>query len=427
MEGEIQVNELLKKDIFIRIISMVFAITLWLFVLSDINPYNTVYISVPIQILNENSIQEKGLEIKNKAYQKEITVAVEGRTDLIQSVDSSYFEAFADLSKATNIGSNDVAIEFIKLKDSINVKNYNPVSIKLEIEKVEEKTFTISVKPEGVLKDKFSVIWSSVAPEAIAIRGMESMVKSIGSAVVSIDVTGLDKNLTVKKDCRINDIYGNEMTELSGRYIVDVNIGVAKEVPVVPVIQGKVSSDYIEKERLVYPNSVLITGTVDVLNGISEIRTNAVNIEGYTGNLDVKVPLSIPEGVTLYNSSNEAKVNVIVDQLATREFNISKSEIKLVNDNPSQDYIVEIITSNVSVKVRGTRDEVEKLEQSKLTPSISLNYLAEGINKLPLNIVLTDYVKLVEDIFVEVKVSKIEIITPSPSPSPTVSPTPNGQ
>ena len=415
-------NKLLKNDLVIRIISILFAIILWFFVLSDTNPYSTVYISVPIRFLNENTIQEKGLEIKNKNYQREIIVSVEGRTAMVNSIDSSYFDAVVDFSEVKEAGIVDVGVKFTKLKDNVNVKSYNPVSIKLELERIEEKTFEIQVRTEGIPKEKYYIIGGSTVPNTITIRGIESMISSIASTVVTVDVNGLDQNLVVKKDCKLYDINGNEITELSGRYIVDVKVDVAKEVAVVPVIQGMVSSGYVEKERFVYPQSIMIKGAPEILTGINEIRTVPVSIEGYTSNLDVKVPLNLPEGVELYNFANEVRINISVEQLATREFNISRGEINLVNENSGQHYKVEIITPSVNVKVRGGREEVERVEQSKLMPTVYLNYVTEGTHKLPLNIVLPNNVKLVEDIFVEVKVTKVEVETlpPSPSPSPSL-------
>lgn len=422
MEGENKVNKLLKNDLVIRIISILFAISLWFFVLSDTNPYSTAYISVPIKFINENTIQEKGLEIKNKNYQKEIIVAVEGRNEKVNSIDSSYFEAVVDFSEVKEAGAVDVGVKFAKLKENINVKSYNPISIRLDLEKIEEKTFEIQVRTEGIPKEKYYIIGGSAFPNSITIRGMESMISSIASAVVAVDVNGLDKNLVMKKDCKLYDINGNEITELSGRYIVDVKVDVAKEVAVVPVIQGMVSSGYVEKERIVYPQSIMIKGAPEILTGINEIRTAPVNIEGYTKDLDVKVPLNLPEGVELYNFSNEVRVNISVEQLATREFNISRGEINLINDNSGQNYKVEIMTPSVNVKVRGGREEVERVEQSKFMPTVYLNYVTEGTHKLPLNITLPNNVKLVEDIFVEVRVTKVEVETPTPSPSPSPAP-----
>ncbi|MDD5602899.1 MAG: CdaR family protein [Eubacteriales bacterium] len=406
-------KDFFKRDIVVKVISILFAVIFWLYVLSNVNPYDVAYISVPIRFLNEAAIAENSLEIINKNYQKEITVAVEGRADIINTIDSSYFEATADFAGITESGRTEIKIDFKSLKDNVNVKNYNPVAINLEIDSIEERMVSIGVRAEGSMKEKYTVVGSSVTPDIISVRGLQSMIRSIDQAYVSVDVTGLDKDITLKKDCKFFNSAGEEIVSLSGKYIMDVSITVAKEVPVVPVVQGRISSGFVEKERLIYPQTILITGAADVLSGIAEIRTYPVNVDGATGNVEQRVGLNIPEGVTLYNSSAEAGVSVIVDQLATREFILSSSEITLEYPGDVTQYKIEIITQTVSLVIRGMREEIESVEQSKLTPTAYVNYITEGKHRLPLDISLPGDVKMTEDVFIEIIISKTDESTPT--------------
>ena len=57
MEGEAQMNELMKKDISIKAVSIFLAVLFWLYVLNVDNPYQLKRIPVQVKIENESSLQ----------------------------------------------------------------------------------------------------------------------------------------------------------------------------------------------------------------------------------------------------------------------------------------------------------------------------------------------------------------------------------
>jgi YbbR domain-containing protein len=99
MEGEIQVSELLRKDITIRIISILFAVVLWFFVLDSDNPIGTVVISVPLKVVNEDTLSDRGILLKNKDFTKTVEVFVKGRKDKIKNLTANDFEAVSIFPK----------------------------------------------------------------------------------------------------------------------------------------------------------------------------------------------------------------------------------------------------------------------------------------------------------------------------------------
>jgi len=52
-------NELLKKDLTLKIISVFFAIFLWFIVLDSSNPVTWVELNVPLKVENESSLKKR--------------------------------------------------------------------------------------------------------------------------------------------------------------------------------------------------------------------------------------------------------------------------------------------------------------------------------------------------------------------------------
>ena len=62
-------SELLKKDFIVKVLSVIFAIFLWYFVLDSTNPIEGTDINVSLSIQNEDILKEKGIVIKTAISQ----------------------------------------------------------------------------------------------------------------------------------------------------------------------------------------------------------------------------------------------------------------------------------------------------------------------------------------------------------------------
>jgi len=83
MEGEGQMNELLKKDLTLKIISVFFAIFLWFIVLDSSNPVTWVELNVPLKVENESSLKEKGIMLKNENFPRNVSVSLKEEKALL--------------------------------------------------------------------------------------------------------------------------------------------------------------------------------------------------------------------------------------------------------------------------------------------------------------------------------------------------------
>lgn len=419
MEGEVQVNELIKKDITMKIISIIFAVILWFVALGNVNPITTMNISVPLKVLNSNMLAEKGIGIKGNNIPSDITITISGRRKQIRDVSSKDFEASIDLADINEVGVKEIPITLKKNKDGIRVKNTDKLVLRLEFEKISSKFFNVEVKTEGNIKEGYIIIGKSASPDVIALSGLESTINSVASIVVFVDITNLDRDLIVRKDCKVLDSNGEDISEFSGKYNVDVSLQVAKQVPVLPLLNNSSSDGSIVKASSVNPNKVYITGSFDLISQINELYTQAIDISNINDTTTLTVPIVLPEGVSLYNSPQEAQVSVTVEKAGTREITIDRSIISIKSNNNTSGYKIEITTPSVVAKLKGMVSVLNQIDPQSLAPVIDVTNMTEGTHTVPLNLTLPDGVSLVEDSFADVKITKVEDVNTGTAPAET--------
>jgi len=408
-------RELFKKDIFIKIASVLFAILLWLTVLNKSNPFITsTPIRVRIEYRNESTLAEKGLVLMNRdSLRSYVEIFVRGRQEDISRINEGDFTVIADFSKVNS--ENDTILELEEVvHDLKNVYVYdmNPKYVNIEIEKIKKKSFPVELVSNITLKENYRIIKESVEPQIIEIEDVGSKIDAIGSVRVLVDIKDMDKNTVMKKECVIYNKEGKEIPSLSKKYSVDVSIEVAKEVPIVVPVTGRPAPDYVEGTIKITPEKALITGPADRLAKIGELKTETVDIQNISKNLSVSKPIILPSGISLIDTPEEVTVNVTIEQLVRKNFTFSKDEISLLNAETNntegeEPLIYEIITDSVIITVKGRQSDFQSLSKDVFKPSVDVAGLGEGTHKLPLKFFLPSAFSRVNNVEVEVKISKV--------------------
>lgn len=408
MEGEIKVNELFKKDLKIKIISVLAAVLFWLYVynVSD-NPFqNKTFANIPLKIENEASLDEKGLEIKNK-YKTSIDITIRGRQDALDKVRDSDFEVSVDLSKINSTSDKFVEITgpFCSQKD-VTIVSFNPGKIDIVVTKIKGNTFPIEITPNVTLKQGYKIIKITPSTETVTLEGEEALIDSVDTVKGNLDLKDVDRDVSKRIYLKVYNKDNKEIASLSKNLSVEVKVEVAKEIPVSLVVTGTPDANYVESMRSVSPDKVRITGPPEVLAGISEISTKPVSIDNINKDLNTTGVLILPDGVKLADQPKEVTVNIAVEQLILKDFLIGKDKISIKNISEGSSLTYEIKTESINIQLKGRASVLNSLDTGDISPSVDISGLTEGIHRIPLNINLPSQVKLMDEAHVEVKVSK---------------------
>ena len=410
MEGEGQVNELFNKPTTIKIVSVFIAILFWLYVINTSNPFiPRTFTNVQLKIENEDFINDNGYIIKNK-YKTTIDITIRGRQEVIDKVRESDFEAALDLSQIKSVDDKTLEIKgpFCSI-EGIKIESFSPKVIDIQLARTKNNTFPVKLLSNITLKPGFKLIKITVNPDTIPILGEEALVNSVDSIRASLEIKDIDRDVTKKVDCKVFNKDGKEIAALSRNLNAEVKIEVAKEVPVSLVIKGKPAVDFVEVLQTTVPDKVQITGAPEVLAKISDLKTEVIDIENISQNYTATVPIKLPDGVKTVNAVKDITVNIAVDQLVLKDLTVSKNDVKFINEKSDGTLKYEIKTDNIPIQLKARTSDMTNLTGVNILPAVDLSGLEEGTHKIPLNITLPLSVKLMQDVVVEIKVSKVVI------------------
>ncbi len=404
-------KDLLKKDLNIKIISVLAALLLWLYVYNNAdNPFrNKTFSNIPLKIENLASLDEKSLEVRND-YKKSIDITIRGRQSAIEKVRDSDFEAILDFSRVKS--ANDTFIEIIGpycTQKDVTIESYGPGKIDISVVKIKGNTFPIEITPNVTLKSGYKILRITPAFESVTLDDEEAIIDSVDKIKGNLDIKDLDRDVTKRVDLKVYNKDNKEIPSLSKNLNVDVKVEVAKEVPVNIVITGTPNEDYVEIFRSVTPDKVLITGAPDVLAAISSLGTEPISIDKIKQDVNTTGVLKLPDGVKLADQTKEVTVNVGVEQLVLKDFTIDKGAVNIRNIADDATLVYEIKSESIGMQLKGRSSVLNALDTGSFQPSVDASGLAEGTHKLPLNITLPPQVKLMGEVLVEVKVSKAPV------------------
>lgn len=407
-------NDLFKKDITIKIISVALAIIFWLYVSNIANPFTTkTFYNIPVIIENENYLSESGYRVINE-LRYSVDVTIRGRQEAVDKIRTSDFETTLDYSQIRSVNDKKMVItEPVCMQKGVTIISYSPVAIDIQLARNKSGTFPVELKQNVTMKPGFVLLETTVSPENVPIFNEESLIDSVSSIVANLDIKDLDRDTTKQIQCKAYNKAGKEIESLSNGLIVNVKLTVAKEVPVSLVTRGRLAADYIETLRVIDPIKALITGSVEVLEGITGIKTDQVDIDKIDGNFTASVPLIVPEGVKLVNTPKEINVNINVEKLVLKDIELVNNDISILNATNDGSLIYEIKTEKLMLQLKGRQADVNAIRLENLKPAVDVTGLLEGSHKLPLYITIPPQVKLMQQANVEIKITKT-VVTQEP-------------
>jgi len=399
-------NELLKRDTTIKIMSVLFAVFLWFFVLDSTNPIISSDFSVPLKIENADVLRSKGIVIKDSNFPRNVTIVLKGREDKIKRINSSEIEAVVDMSKVSDVSTGFLYVDVYSIPEGVSFESVSPRVVNFKLEKIGENPYPVEVVTVGEAKENYKIVGISISPQTISIEATDSVISSIGQVKAFADITGLKNDTSMRLMCKVFDVEGNEMPEFNDKYSVEARIEVAKEVPVIPVVKGKPAKDYVDGIHRATPAKVLIAGPSSLLDTIDDLKTESIDIENLSASTIKTANIILPSGVNLINSQKSVSVSVEIVPLSVKSYKIKPEDIILENEDPDDSLTYKIVDEEIEIKIKGTMEELDKIVESKLKPSVDVKGLKEGTYKRTLKVVLPSTLKLSEEVEVEIVIEK---------------------
>src|SRR5699024_4361053 len=300
--GRKRMDKLFQSKWFIRVISLVLAITLYLFVTVETNPGQNESRIETTNSKETEVIDEVPLEIKIDAEYyvvsgvlEHVKVSLEGKTIVLTPiVRQQSFTVFVDLRELEE-GSHTVEVEYDNIPKEVNAY-IEPKTIDVQIEKRAMQEFLVDVDITNL--DKLPVGYElgepSVDPETVTIVSSQEVIDQIAMVKVFVDVTDLRESIRNKElPIIVYDAQGNDLNVRVEPSSVTVSMEVRrlnkKDAHDVKT-KGKVA-DKFEMDKREAVEEIEIFGRRDVLDEVKESWTEEIDLSEIESSGAIEVPL----------------------------------------------------------------------------------------------------------------------------------------
>lgn len=294
----------------LKIISLLAAVCLWLYVMGEVDPEKKTKITdIPVSIANAETLMERGLAV---AYDEQVSVnaVVSGKRSDVNYVKKNGLAAYVDVAEC-DLGVNEEKVN-INLPNGISLENISQSTLSLEVEYIAEASVPVVI---GFTEDTI-VSGDSSEPKTpwileqeideVKVWGAISSVKKIKEAKGLIVPEKASENKAKWVDVKIEPvnskgrvIYGIEMSRNSIQ--VKVQLFTSKAVELELMADKEAG---IEIDELDVPGTVAIAGIEESLKDIENVEGVITKDENGMVNISVE----LPDGVFLLIGEDDGKI-----------------------------------------------------------------------------------------------------------------------
>lgn len=377
------------NNLVLKISSLAVAFLVWIIVVNVSNPIVTRNISVPLNVVNANIITDAG-----KTYSlmgaNSVTVSYEVRSRDQSRISASDFNASIDLGDMYDItGAVPIAVEVVNNKDLIiGAVASKPSIVRVSIEDLQRKEFTLTTKITGTPSDGFSVGEVKLDKTNVVVTGPVSVIGQISQIGVEIDVSGLDSNESGRAELKYFDANGNAFV-ISDRRVSKSfdNVGYSlvmlngRTLALNFDVGGTAAQGYKFTGAESTTKSIQVRGQPEVLEGLDSITVpaSALSVEGATGdvNLTVDIKNFLPANVT---AVGDTKVNVTlkVEALDKKSLTLTVNDLNIVGAKPGA--ATNIVPEKITVVVSGLSANLESVSNADLKATLDVSEMNSGSN-----------------------------------------------
>lgn len=304
------------KNIAIKVLSLMFAILLWGYVLMTQNPPRVKTVTdVTVSIEGEADLTTRKLTLRGDRAALLEDVSVRVRTELTSYADISADDITAsiNLSRITSTGKHTVRIH--AKSSSGDVVSVSPSEIEVEIDTLTTRNIPIEIHEEGELPEGYWAGDVQLDSATVLLEGPGTDLAKIVKAVGTIDLTNRTENLNQSIMLALYDKEGN-VVESSILFGGMPTVVAKQEILPSKLVPIDVDGAIIGREELPenfeiasYGTSlestlVRIVGDADVIQKIESLSLEPVDVTGCTESIQQELAINVPEGVRIIGADS---------------------------------------------------------------------------------------------------------------------------
>lgn len=315
-------KEFWKKSWFIRLVSLLIAVLLVIYVNSTQEGFlsqgqtektkqtanKTQTIKVPLQV----SVDTDKYYVVG--YPEKVSVTLEGSAALVTStINTQNFRAYIDLTKKT-IGMHNVKIHVNGINKQISY-SINPRSVEVDIQRRKSTTMPVQVEyNKGAVAQGYQLGHASVYPQQVEVTGARSEVDQIDQIIAKVVLpNNIDHTFERQVNLVAEDHKGRQLNVIIDPATAKVSIPITISKKSVKM---KLEPEHEKLDRIyslsLKHNYVTLYGNKDALAKIKHLKV-PVDLASVTSSTTKTVALNLPDGVVKANP-NQVEVEIKVEK-----------------------------------------------------------------------------------------------------------------
>ena len=351
----------LNRNTRIKLISLLSAMVLWMYVMAIVDPEDTkLFENIPVTVTNTEELEDDDLVV----YPESDLVAdiyITGKLSDLQKISEDDIHIYGSINNPIE-GKNYLYLKVNTTKQVSYEFKSDFIVVKLEKLMHQEK----DINPEIVGEYKDDVDTVTLKQSSVNISGPRVLIEQVDYIKATVQVDSKDK-LTQRVKLIPTDVNGKEVkgVNLDVKSInADITFLEEKQVPINIQLNDETED---AKGYEITPESVIIKGKKEVLNKINYINTK--KIDSTDIGVSKKIDLVIPEGITADEVTAVVKPKDKESLIQRLIYN--NSEIELRNNTQEVSLADLNIPDSINVEVQ-LDDSNMKLSKSDIKLYIDL-------------------------------------------------------
>ncbi|MGG3737599.1 CdaR family protein [Aeribacillus pallidus] len=382
-------DKLMDSRWFMRIISLILAIMLYLSVNPELEKLGTSALKqsdntetirgVPVEVIYDSE------NLVVTGVPETVDVTIEGPRSIVQSTKAlKDFRIYVDLTNA-NIGVSQVPIKYENISDKLTVR-IDPAYATVSIQERVSKEFSVEAEfNKNQLAEGFIAETPIIHPEKVTIIGAKDVIDQISYVKATIDWQGkIDETISREASILVLDHNLNKLNVIVQPKTVQVTIPVknpSKTVPVRIKTSGELPGGAELIEVVPSVKEVTLYGYEEVLKNIDALELE-VDLSKIKETTEITLPVELQKGLNKASVPN-VTVNVKIDPVEKKTFeNIAVKTVGL-----STSYEMEYVDEGqVDLTVQGLKSQVDQLQAEDFQVYVDVSKLAVGEHEVTIKV-----------------------------------------
>ena len=360
------------------LLSFVIALGLWMYVRTYVNTdYEQTFYNIPVALEGKTRLSERQLMLLSEE-EYVVDLKVHGSRQDVSKINSGNIQVVADLSDINEPGEHNLTYSIIYPGDvptgAVSAER-DPDRVTLIVARRKTKEIPVQVNLEGdvpanYIKDNAAV---ELDHSVVEISGPESVVDQIDHAAITIDCEGRTETIYesyryVLQDKKNTPVDAAWITTNVSEVKVYLPVSMVKKIPLkVTLVDGGGATEDTTTVQI-EPKEISVSGSETALNALSELNLGTIDLAQITEDTQKSYEISLPEGIRNVSNLPTATVTITFPKLATREYTITE----FVPLNLPEGMVWEPLTKQLTIKVRGLKAEIQKLNETDILVQVDL-------------------------------------------------------